>query len=381
MKFWRMIRGWLLVLLVVAGTIAAIQYFLLRPVPVEVRVYRVQKGLVEETVSSTKAGSVRSRRVAEISVEAPGTIVEIHAREGAEVKKGAPLVSLDRRDAAAATEVAKKELASAEAAVAEAQARWADAVRERDRVRELIKTESAPRAQVDQAETLEKVTAAALSAAKARVELQKSIVERAELALAKCDIFAPFDGVVATLASEVGEWAVPGRMVMRIIDPKELYVRAELDEVDIGQIRTGLEARVTLDPYKDRKLKGEITRISPFVSEIHEQNRTVVVEIELELSVNGIHLKHGLSADVEVILQRRPEALRIPTLALLQGGKVLVVGAERLAETRPVKIGLKNWEFAEVLEGLAPGDSVIVSLESESVKEGVQVTVTQEAER
>lgn len=379
MTFWKMIRGWLVVLLVIAGLIAAVQFYVMRPKPVEVRVYRVKKGLVEETVSSTKAGSVRSRQIADVSAEVAGTIVAIHAREGASVKKGAPLISLDRRDAEASLAVARKELASAEAMLAETQARREDAVREHKRLLELRKNEAIAQAQVDQAETTVKVTAAAHEAAESRIELQKAAVQRAQLQLDKCEIAAPFDGVVAQLAVEVGEWAVPGKMAMKLLDPLRLYIRAEIDEVDIGSIKEGLDTRVTLDPYKNHKFMGKVTRVSPYVTEVQEQNRTVVIEIELTEGMNGFELKHGTSADVEVILNRKPEVLRVPTLALLEGNRVLL--ARDVAAAATVKVGLKNWEYAEILEGLSEGDPVIVSLESENVKEGVPVKITQESER
>lgn len=378
---WSMIRGWLIALAVIGGGVAALQYFLMRPQPVDVRIHRVKKGLVEETVSSTKAGAVRSRKVADISVDTPGTILKIHAREGKTVKKGDPLISIDRRDPDAALAVAQKELASAEAMLVETKARWEDAVRERDRLKELRKTESISQSQLDQAETQVKVTAAAHAAGESRVELQKAGVSRAKIAVDKSDIFAPFDGVVAQLLVEEGEWATPGKMALKLLDPDKLYIRAELDEVDIGSVKEEMPVRVSLDPYKGQKFTGTIKRISPYVSEVQEQNRTVVIEVELDASLDGIKLKHGISADVEVILRKEPDVLRIPTLALLEGNRVLVVGPDQKAVAVPVKIGLKNWEYAQIKEGLSGGESLIVSLESEKVKAGVQVKIVQEAER
>ena len=162
---------------------------------------------------------------------------------------------------------------------------------------------------------------------------------------------------------------------MRLIDPEHLYVRAELDEVDLGPLRVGMVVRVTLDPYKDRRPAGKIVRIAPFVSEAQEQNRTLEVEVELGAGIEGLELKPGTSADVEVILRERDGVLRIPSQALLEGNRVLVAGADGRARAVALKIGLKNWEFAEVLEGLTEGDSVIVSLENEAVKDGALVRI------
>ncbi|HLF93171.1 MAG TPA: biotin/lipoyl-binding protein, partial [Planctomycetota bacterium] len=119
-KAWRQLRGWLLVLGLVATAILFVQLVLLSADPLEVRIARVERGPVEETVSSTKAGSLRSRLASAVSVDVAGTIVAIHARQGTKVRKGDPLVSIDRRDADAALAAARRELLVLESLVGEA---------------------------------------------------------------------------------------------------------------------------------------------------------------------------------------------------------------------------------------------------------------------
>lgn len=372
---WRVVRGWLLGAVVLAAAIAVFPLVLLRPRPVDVRVVTVEKGLVEETVTSTKAGAIRSRWMSPVSVDTAGTITHIHARQGARVKKGDHLVSIDRRDADAALTGAQRELSVLEALAAEARARRDDALRERQRYRDLRRTESTSQWQLDQAETAAHVAAAGAEAAAARLEAQRATVERARIALEKCDLHAPFDGVVAELYVEVGEWAVPGKVVMKVLDPDRLYVRAEIDEVDLAGVRVGLPARVTLDPYRDRQLSGKVVRVAPYVSELQEQNRTLEIEVELESGAAGLDLKHGTSADVELILREIRDVIRVPGQALLEGNRVLLVTPDGIARSVPLRLGMKNWEFAQVLDGLSGGEQVIVSLESEKVKEGVRVRV------
>jgi len=83
----------------------------------------------------------------------------------------------------------------------------------------------------------------------------------------------------------------------------------------------------------------------------------------------------GYSADVEIILDGRDKVLRIPTAAIQEGGKVLLFdAASGKLEERKVKAGLANWEYTEVLEGLAAGDRIVTSLEKEGVKAGARVT-------
>ena len=82
----------------------------------------------------------------------------------------------------------------------------------------------------------------------------------------------------------------------------------------------------------------------------------------------------GTSADVEVVLEAREGALRLPTSALLEGNRVLVASDGRLEE-RPVEIGLKNWDYAEVKSGLDEGQRVVISLDRVEVKAGARVEV------
>ena len=109
-----------------------------------------------------------------------------------------------------------------------------------------------------------------------------------------------------------------------------------------------------------------------------EQNRTLRIEAEFQEAKLPENLLPGLSADVEVILEARDNVLRIPTYALLENNRVLVVQNGHLAEKK-VKTGLHNWSFTEVTEGLSAGESVVVSLDRPEVKAGVKAAVAQEA--
>jgi len=346
-----------------------------------VRATPAARGKVEKTVAGTKAGAIRSRLVSELSVETAGTIVTLHVREGQKVAGGAPLISIDRREVDAALATAQGELKVLEALALETGARRREAARTLQRVEGLHQEGVASDAQRDDARLLAEATAASHAAAESRVASQGAAVARARIAAEKCELRAPFAGVVTEVFVEVGEWAVPGKRALRLLDPDRLYVSAELDEVDIGPVRAGLQAWITLDPYRDRRLAGRVSRVAPFVSELEEQNRTLEIEVELTGGAEGLDLKPGTSADVEVILEERAEAVRIPTSALMEGDRVFVVGADGKARSVAVRIGLRNWEYAQVLDGVREGDLVIVSLESERLKDGTRVRVEGRADR
>ena len=112
-------------------------------------------------------------------------------------------------------------------------------------------------------------------------------------------------------------------------------------------------------------------RVAPFVLDALEQNRTVEIEVELTDPAAAAGLLPGLSADVEVIIDRRDQVLRLPTSAIAEGGKVLVLERDRLAE-RVIVTGMRNWLFTEVKEGLGAGDLVVTSRNSTAVKAGAR---------
>ena len=82
---------------------------------------------------------------------------------------------------------------------------------------------------------------------------------------------------------------------------------------------------------------------------------------------------------MEVILAVRDNVVRVPTTALLEGGRVLVAGQAGTLEERKIKTGLANWEFTEVLEGLEAGERVVTSLERVGVKAGAHYTLEEKA--
>ncbi|HEY7575464.1 MAG TPA: efflux RND transporter periplasmic adaptor subunit, partial [Thermoanaerobaculia bacterium] len=117
-----------------------------------------------------------------------------------------------------------------------------------------------------------------------------------------------------------------------------------------------------------------------YVADLEEQNRTFELEAEFDDAAFGRTLRPGTSADVEVIREARDGVLRVPSDAIAEGGRVLVVRDGRLV-SREIRIGLRNWQFAEVVEGLEAGDPVVVSLDRAGVAEGARVSVESETRR
>ena len=385
---------WLAVLAVLVGIPLVLRATILRPPPIAVKVVAAEKGLVEETVTNSRAGTVRSRHDAFLSMENAGKIAAVHRRPGDAVKTGDVLVELDDVEANAALDMARRERDTVVALVNESQAMYDNVVRELERNNGLVKSGVVSAEVVDQLRSRRDGADAQLQAAKARIAHQDATLEMAQVRLRKLRLVAPFDGVVwdptgapvsivaGTAAPESpdryiepGEWGQPGKPVIRLIDPANLYVRAEIDEVDLARVKAGLPVRVLLDPYRGRHFPGKIARVAPVVSDAERQNRTLEIEVEFDGGLPVPDLRTGTSADVEVILDQAENVLRVPAYAVIEGKRVLVLENGRAAD-RPVTTGLRNWEFVEIRSGLNPGDRVILTLDKAEVKAGAEVSAT-----
>ena len=375
MKRWRRL---LIILGSVAAGVALLRVSVLRPRPIEVEVARAQRGLVEDAVANSQAGTVKSRYRANVGVERAGRVQSIPSREGAKVRRGEVLIQLDPATSRTQLEAARRDLETLRAMLESARAAAAKAERDYHRTQKLRASDLVSDQEMDQANTAREGAQAELSAAKARVERSSATVRLAQNELDHMIVRAPFDGVVSKRLVELGESVVPGQPVIELVNPDLLYVSAPIDEMDSGRLREKLPARVTLDPYPGQTWHGTVTRVFPVVNDTKEQNRTLEVEVDLTPVPDRPVPRPGTSADVEIVLDRRDDVLRIPTFALIEGKRVLAVEKGR-AVSRDVKVGLKNWEWTEVTSGLREGDLVITNLDKQGVKAGIAVRTHERA--
>ncbi len=364
-------RWWLIAAGIVLS-IVALRATLFRPRPIEVEVATVRRGLVEDAVTNSQAGTVKSRLRARVGAERPGRVASIPHREGSQVRRGAALLLLDASTAGTQLEVAQRDVEATRATAEAARAAATLARQQYERTQALFKSNVVSQSEMDLAKSREESASAELEGAEARLKRARSAVRLAQDELAHLRVVAPFDGVVSQRMVEVGESVIPGQAVMEVVSLDRLYVSAPLDEIDIGRVKEGLPARVTLDPYRGRVWQGVVTRVSPVVNDVREQNRTLEVEVEFRNEANAPTPRPGTSADVEIILDKRERVLRVPTNAVIEGKRVLIV-ENGTAVARDVQVGLKNWSWTEVKDGLAEGVAVITSLEKQGVKAGARV--------
>jgi HlyD family secretion protein len=345
-----------------------------------VRVAEVLRGVVEQTVTNSRAGTVKARRRAKLSPENGGRAAAIPHRKGQPVAAGEVVLQLDDSLQRAQLELAEREAQAAVAQREQACLAAARAERESERTARLAAEGIASVDVADQVKSAAREAEAACTAAGATSERAQAAVGLARVQLEKMKLRAPFAGVVGDLAIELGEWTTPSPPglpippVVELIDPASLYVSAPMDEVDSARIRAGQVVRLTVDSHPGQHFPGHVTRVAPYVQDVVEQNRTVEIEVELDDPAAAPGLLPGTSADVEVVLESHAQALRIPTPALIEGQRVLVLSGGVL-ESRAVTIGLKNWDFTEIRDGLREGERVATSLDRAEIKAGARVRV------
>jgi HlyD family secretion protein len=379
---WRWIRrGLIVAVLVGSGVALRVTYF--APTVVPVSVVGAEVGRVEEIVTNNKAGTVNARRRASLNPEMGGRIDRLPVKEGDRVREGDVLLELADAELQAQLSVQENASMAAQASVIESCAAAELAARNLARTGRLAEDRLVSRQTLEQAMNAAVGAGAGCASARARVEQADAAVDMAQSGLEKTVLRAPFDGVVSKVRGQLGEWLAPAPAtsptpsVIELIDTRSIYVRAPLDEVDVARIRAGLPVRVTMDAFPGRSFPGRLTMVGAFVSEAQQQNRTLDVDVELEDAAFARTLLPGISADIEIVLQTRDGVLRVPTPAILQGGRVLVVRDGTLVGVK-VRAGLANWEYTEVLDGFEPGEQIVVSLDRTEVREGARVRVEAE---
>jgi HlyD family secretion protein len=372
-------RTWLrraLTAALVLALVAAAVWWLGRPEPVPVRVETVGRGSVEATVANTRAGAVEACQRTKLSTISGGRIEVLAVKEGDHVKKGQLLMRLWNDDQQAEQAYARAQLDTARKRVTEACTLAESAQRDLRRQQQLFEQGFISEGGLDSVRTQADARAAACATARSDVAQAQARVGVVGAAGQRTVLVAPFDGTVAKIVGEVGEYSTPSPPgvamppAIDLIDESCLYVAAPMDEVDAPKIAVGRPVRITLDALPGRSFAGKVRRVAPYVTAVEKQARTVEIEVTFDDPKAAGRLLVGYSADVEVILDVRQDVLRVPTSALLQGGRVLLLEQGQLVE-RPVKTGLANWEHTEIVEGLQGGERIVTSLDRAGVKAGV----------
>ncbi|QPJ65900.1 MAG: efflux RND transporter periplasmic adaptor subunit [Candidatus Nitrohelix vancouverensis] len=362
-------------------------------------------------------GVVEPNFQVEVKSKASGEVLEFPLNEGDQVIKGQPLIRLDKSDELRSVSLAEADLASstanlrkaesslrqikaqyqtdietAKSAVLAAQANLSESSDKLRRQSDLFKKKVVSQEALDSAETEFKVNQENLVQAKSKlnakenlvhdisireheVELARAEVQRSEIALAEknerlqeTEIYAPIDGVIIEKLVEEGQIIASGisnvgggTALANIADLSRMFIMADIDETDIGQVEPGQAVQITADAFLEKSFRGRVLRIAP--QGVIESSITIFkVKIEI-LGEGKTVLKPKMTSNVDIIIDKVKDALYIPREAVRQkkgGSFVAILNDEGMPEEVPVTTGLNNPIHIEIKEGLNPGQKVVL---------------------
>jgi len=313
-------------------------------IPVEVAAVRV--GTVNRIVEAV--GTLRANESIIVRPEVAGRITEIQFSEGQAVKQGAILVVLE-------DSISKAELAQAQARLGLSQTNY-------ERMNSLQQQGLGSEQERDRTLSELRVSQAELALAQARLD--------------KTTIKAPFDGVLGLRRVSVGDYVSVGQDLVNLLDIDPIKVDFRVPEVYLSEVQTGQPIEVRVDAFPDETFTGEVYALDP---QVDINGRSIVVRALIPNE--GGHLKPGLFARVELMVERRPNALLIPEDALVpQGDKQFVFRVvDGKATLTEVATGRHQEAEVEITQGLTADDRVVTGGQLK-IRDGAPVTPVERTE-
>ena len=369
--------GRAVVVICAALAVAAAFFWFRQKEPLTVSVAPVETGNVRASVVNTRAGTVEACRRASLAPAMGGNIASLPVTEGDRVEAGQVLLELWNEDHRAEVERARRDAVANRGRAKEACVIANTARREARRLTSLRERGLASEEETERAEGDADAREAACAASRDAARVAEARILVSEANLERTILRAPFDGVIAEINGELGEFVTPSPVgvatlpTVDLIDSSCLYISAPIDEVDAPRVRSGMDAVVTMDAFKQRSFPGFVRRVAPYVLDLEKQARTV--EVEAEIREPDSDLLPGYSADVEVILDTRENVIRVPTQAIMDGTRVYVLDESAgVIVEREIQTGISNWEHTEVVSGLATEELVVLSIDREGVEDGAE---------
>ena len=360
----------------------------------EVLIEHPKRSLIVQTV--TAPGTIELVEEADIASQMMGRVEAVPVKKGDPVKAGDVLVKLEDEDAKARMASTEARIERLKAAIELAQADLHKAKLDSAGYRKLEERGYSTPNEVRDGETILAKMEAVLSMSEHELTESFAMRRNSEQDLERTEIRSPMDGTVTDLDVEVGEVVIagttnrPGTVLMTVGDMTRMRVRADVDETDVGLVRSGQPVRIFLQAAQADPIPGVVDLISPKGKKLSE-----VVTFETLIDVEGEHesVRPEMTATVEIEVKRATDALSLPVQAVVHRRfrdlpdtplfrdwlanqpttpaekgkdlavryvKVVFIMDDGVAIARPVQTGISDQERIEILDGLDPRDTVIV---------------------
>lgn len=307
----------------------------------------------------TLNGSLEANTAATISAKISGTVSQVLVEEGQTVKAGTPLIRLESIELANSARMARD-------GVIKAQANYNLAKADYERYQTLYNQDAVSLQQLESARVKLQIAAADLSSATAS---QSSAQQQYGYGV----ITAPVDGVIANKTATVGQVVSPGMALMVVQNIGQIYAVVNIEQKDLGLVKIGQGAKVTVDAYPEQGFNGKVEIMNPEAGEASRMFRT---KVKMDNSSGA--LKPGMFAKVQLATGEAKKVLTVPQGAVLekQGLYYVFIVKNDKAVRQLVEIGEVSNGVIAIKSGLQPGERVAISNVNQ-LQDGEAVAVTE----
>ncbi|MBS1912489.1 MAG: efflux RND transporter periplasmic adaptor subunit [Bacteroidetes bacterium] len=291
-------------------------------------------------------GAVKAEQIAHIRPEVGGQVMQLPVKEGEEIREGMLVIQIAEKEQNAAVAEQASRVREASVGVEEAQQNY-------DRETQLLAQGATTQQAVDNAKATLDRASALLATVRATLATRRTLSGRGK-------VVSPISGVVTKVAVHAGDIIPPNMEAVTILDPTSFKIYASIDELDITRIRPGQEAVVAFDAMPRMRFKARVERIVPQADDV-----TKALPVILNLMDMVPNLSDGLTATVNIVQERTPNALTIPVTALLNhkgtNDTLFVVTDNNRLQRRAVKVGVRGEDYVEIVDGLRDEERVVLS--------------------
>ena len=424
------IIGAIVLLVAVAGAFAASRN---REKPVLVTTEKAFVTNITEVVTAT--GKIQPEVETKIAPEVSGEVIEIPVKEGQVVQRGQLLLRIKPDTYRAQVESQMAALNGARSASVRNRAELEKFETEYRRMQKLHESGLISASELNSAKTAYDGARAALEGARFQIQQAEGALRQINESLSKTAIYAPAAGTVSSLTSRVGERVVgtsqfAGTEVMRIADLDHMEARVNVNENDVVDVKVGDPARITVDAYPDRVIRGVVREIASTALTRNAGTQEEVTNFEVKISIpdRSVRLRPGMSAtaDIETATVKNVIAVPIQSVTVrstdtdlspeelerqrvaraarekddnradvanetlekqkeraqrLKMQRVVFVKAGDIVKMQKVETGIADDTFIEIKSGVKTGDEVVsgsYTAISRRLKDGMKVELEKE---
>ena len=424
-KLWIILA--VVVVVIAAGVAIAVSRNREKPIPVTTD--KAFRKTITQLVTAT--GKIQPEVEVKIAPEVSGEIIDMPVKEGQRVHRGDVLVKIKPDSYQAQVASQEAALSGARAASVQHQAELSKAENDYKRAQQLFAANLIPEVDRKAAQTSYEIAKAALASSRFEIQRSEGSLRQIRDALSKTVIYAPSDGTVSSLTSRMGERVVgtsqfAGTEVMRIANLNAMEAQVNVNENDVVNVKVGDTARINVDAYPDRPIRGVVREIASTASTKNAGTQEEVTNFQVKISIPDppVQLRPGMSATADIETSTVENAVVVPIQSVTVRStdsklspeerekqsanrdkgdddnraqvtnlaqekqkaraereklqRVVFIKNGAVVKMQQVETGIADNTYIEIKSGLKPGDEVVsgsYTAISRKLKDGAKVTI------